>query len=175
MPFQYTLLLHISKCCLEKELITIPAISLLRWIGLILCPLIHLSLAASTSFLFPPWPYSFQPPSLFFVSYKFDFTLHAFWYILYLWTCAINSNVSNWDNFSNCMLPGCHGTRFAIRFAQFIFGVSTHLAKYYGPLINTVQSFYDLTDMGWEKAKTLDCPQILTADNYSIFCFILFV
>lgn len=49
MPFQYTLLLHISKCCLEKELTTIPAISLIWWIGLITRPLFHLSPATSTS------------------------------------------------------------------------------------------------------------------------------
>lgn len=29
--------------------------------------------------------------------------------------------------------------------------------------------------MGQEKANTINCPQILTADNYSILYFILFI
>lgn len=61
MPFQYTLLLHISKCCLEKELTTIP---LVLGIGLITRPLLHLSPANSSSSLSPSWSYSFQPQFL---------------------------------------------------------------------------------------------------------------
>lgn len=110
--FSTPLLLHISKYCLEKEVTTIlPSLSLA---GLY---------SSHTHYFIAPWQLAllaFLLPSVIHfnlfpfspISYKFDCFSCFQGYILYLWKCTINSSISDGDNSSNCMLPGCHGNQF---------------------------------------------------------------